>query len=207
MKAPMPVIFGVLTTENIEQAVERAGTKAGNKGVDAAMAALEMVSVYSQLGGGRNGDRDGHAAARARVRAADAVSARHAAAALRRPGHRHCSGATSPRTARGGGRAGARSGARSSRSPRSWCTACASTSSRSTRRSSRRRSNWRLERMARVDRNLLRLAVYELKHVDDVPAKVAINEAIEIAKRFGTSESSAFVNGILDRCREELGKK
>jgi len=67
--------------------------------------------------------------------------------------------------------------------------------------------NWRLERMARVDRNLLRLALYELKFVDDVPAKVAINEAIEIAKRYGTSESSAFVNGILDRCREELSKK
>ena len=67
--------------------------------------------------------------------------------------------------------------------------------------------NWRLERMARVDRNLLRLALYELKYVSDVPAKVAINEAIEIAKRFGTNESSAFVNGILDRCREELGKK
>jgi N utilization substance protein B len=65
--------------------------------------------------------------------------------------------------------------------------------------------NWRLERMARVDRNLLRLALYELKHVDDVPAKVAINEAIEIAKRYGTNESSAFVNGILDRCREVLG--
>ena len=67
--------------------------------------------------------------------------------------------------------------------------------------------NWRLERMARVDRNLLRLALYELKYVSDVPAKVAINEAIEIAKRYGTHESSAFVNGILDRCREELGKK
>jgi N utilization substance protein B len=67
--------------------------------------------------------------------------------------------------------------------------------------------NWRLERMARVDRNLIRLALYELKYGDDVPAKVAINEAIEIAKRFGTNESSAFVNGILDRCREELGKK
>lgn len=67
--------------------------------------------------------------------------------------------------------------------------------------------NWRLERMARVDRNLLRLALYELRFGDDVPAKVAINEAIEIAKRYGTAESSAFVNGILDRCREELGKK
>ena len=67
--------------------------------------------------------------------------------------------------------------------------------------------NWRLERMAQVDRNLLRLALFELKYASDVPAKVAINEAIEIAKRFGTHESSAFVNGILDRCREELGKK
>jgi N utilization substance protein B len=67
--------------------------------------------------------------------------------------------------------------------------------------------NWRLERMARVDRNLLRLALYELKFAEDVPAKVAINEAIEIAKRFGTAESGAFVNGILDRCKDELGKK
>jgi N utilization substance protein B len=65
--------------------------------------------------------------------------------------------------------------------------------------------NWRLERMARVDRNLLRLAIYELKHSPDVPAKVAINEAIEIAKRYGTADSPAFVNGILDRCLEELG--
>lgn len=59
--------------------------------------------------------------------------------------------------------------------------------------------NWRLERMARVDRNLLRLAVYEMAFAGDVPAKAAINEAIEIAKRFGAQESPAFVNGILDR--------
>src|SRR5262249_32558407 len=65
--------------------------------------------------------------------------------------------------------------------------------------------NWRLERMARVDRNLLRLALYELKYSEDVPAKVALNEAIEIAKRYGTAESSAFVNGILDRCLQEMG--
>jgi len=67
--------------------------------------------------------------------------------------------------------------------------------------------NWRLERMARVDRNLLRLGAWELSRSHDVPAKVAINEAIEIAKRFGTAESAAFVNGILDRCLEELGRK
>jgi N utilization substance protein B len=67
--------------------------------------------------------------------------------------------------------------------------------------------NWRLERMARVDRNLLRLALYEIRHSSDVPAKVAINEAIEIAKRFGTVESPAFVNGVLDRCLTDLGHK
>ena len=65
-------------------------------------------------------------------------------------------------------------------------------------------TNWRLERMARVDRNLLRLALYELKYADDVPAKVAINEAIEIAKKFGTKESSRFINGLLDRIHKEL---
>jgi len=66
--------------------------------------------------------------------------------------------------------------------------------------------NWRLERMARVDRNLLRLGLFEMKHSSDVPPKVAINEAIEIAKRYGTAESPAFVNGILDRCLEDLKK-
>lgn len=60
--------------------------------------------------------------------------------------------------------------------------------------------NWRIDRMALVDRNLLRLAAFELSRLaDEVPRKVAINEAIEIAKVFGTAESSAFINGILDR--------
>jgi transcription antitermination protein NusB len=64
--------------------------------------------------------------------------------------------------------------------------------------------NWRLERMARVDRNVLRLATYELRFVPDVPMKVVINEAIEVAKRFGGAESAAFVNGLLDRISQEL---
>jgi N utilization substance protein B len=64
--------------------------------------------------------------------------------------------------------------------------------------------NWRLERMARVDRNLLRLGAYELKYEVDIPARVVINEAIEMAKRFGTSESPAFVNGLLDRIASDL---
>ena len=64
--------------------------------------------------------------------------------------------------------------------------------------------HWDLERMAVVDRNVLRLAVYELLWTADVPPKVAINEAIEIAKKFGTKESSRFINGLLDRIHKEL---
>ena len=64
--------------------------------------------------------------------------------------------------------------------------------------------HWDLERMAVVDRNILRVAVYELLWTSEVPPKVAINEAIEIAKKFGTKESARFINGILDRVRREL---
>ena len=64
--------------------------------------------------------------------------------------------------------------------------------------------HWDLQRMAVVDRNILRLAVYELLWTADVPPKVAINEAIEIAKKFGTKESSRFINGVLDRIHKEL---
>lgn len=59
--------------------------------------------------------------------------------------------------------------------------------------------NWRLERMSRVDRNILRLAAYELLSSPDVPIKVVINEAVELAKRYGAAEAPAFVNGLLDR--------
>jgi N utilization substance protein B len=65
--------------------------------------------------------------------------------------------------------------------------------------------NWRLERMALVDRNVIRLALYEIKLCPDVPVAVAINEAIELCKRFGSAEASAFVNGLLDRAVDELG--
>jgi N utilization substance protein B len=59
-------------------------------------------------------------------------------------------------------------------------------------------SNWDLERMAVIDRNILRLGVYELLHGNEVPPKVCINEAVELAKRFGDADSSKFVNGVLD---------
>jgi len=63
--------------------------------------------------------------------------------------------------------------------------------------------NWQLHRMALVDRNILRLASHELLYPGDVPAKVAINEAIEMGKRFSTQQSGSFINGILDRIRRE----
>ena len=66
--------------------------------------------------------------------------------------------------------------------------------------------NWRIERMSWVDRNLLRLACFELDARRDTPARVALNEAIEIARRYSTSESSGFVNGVLDRALHELGR-
>ena len=59
--------------------------------------------------------------------------------------------------------------------------------------------HWSLNRMARVDRSILRIATYELMFLDEVPINVSINEAIEIAKRFGSDESPQFVNGVLDR--------
>ena len=62
--------------------------------------------------------------------------------------------------------------------------------------------NWKLSRMAGVDRNILRIAVYELLFCDDIPVKVSINEAIDIGKKFGTDESGSFINGILDSIRK-----
>ncbi len=66
-------------------------------------------------------------------------------------------------------------------------------------------SNWELDRMAAIDRNALRIGCYELLHNDDIPTKVAINEAIELGKRFSTEASGGFVNGILDRIRKDQG--
>ena len=61
-----------------------------------------------------------------------------------------------------------------------------------------RSHNWRMERMSLVDRNILRIAAFEMLHVEDVPATVAINEALEISKRYAEPDSVGFINGILD---------
>lgn len=68
-------------------------------------------------------------------------------------------------------------------------------------------AHWRLERMARVDRNVLRLGAWELAHRPEVPRAVILDEAIELAKSFGTDDSGAFVNGVLNRIAETLGRK
>jgi len=69
---------------------------------------------------------------------------------------------------------------------------------------SRHSTHWKLSRMAAVDKNILRIAVFEFNHRPDIPIKVTINEAVEVAKRFGTSDSGAFVNGILDNMAKEV---
>lgn len=67
--------------------------------------------------------------------------------------------------------------------------------------------HWRVERMTLVDRNILRLGAYELSPGSDIPVAVAINEAVELGKRFGSEESGAFINGILDRISGIVRKK
>lgn len=64
--------------------------------------------------------------------------------------------------------------------------------------------NWEMHRMAVVDRNILRLAIYEMLHREDIPPIVSINEAVDIAKKFSTEDSGKFVNGILDRVKGDL---
>jgi N utilization substance protein B len=66
--------------------------------------------------------------------------------------------------------------------------------------------NWRLERMAKVDLAVLRLAAYELRHCPEVPHRVVLNEAIELAKTFGSEDSGAFVNGLLDEIARQTQK-
>ena len=67
--------------------------------------------------------------------------------------------------------------------------------------------NWDINRMSCVDRNVMRIAVYEFLYCDNIPPKVSINEAVDIGKKFGTEESGAFINGIMDGIRAELEKE
>jgi len=66
--------------------------------------------------------------------------------------------------------------------------------------------NWKISRMSVVDRNILRMASYELLHIEDIPPKVSINEAVDLAKKYSTADSGSFVNGILDKILSRHGK-
>jgi len=64
--------------------------------------------------------------------------------------------------------------------------------------------NWRVDRMSHVDRNILRQALYEILFLEDIPLKVSLNEAIDLGKQFGTDDSGAFINGVLDRIASQI---
>jgi len=68
-------------------------------------------------------------------------------------------------------------------------------------------TNWSLERIGLVERNILRFAIYELCFLPDIPPNVTINEAVEVAKKYGTQEAPAFINGILDRIKHAVGQR
>jgi N utilization substance protein B len=68
-------------------------------------------------------------------------------------------------------------------------------------------AHWKMDRMASVDRNIMRFAVFELLYRDDIPPAVTINEALEIAKKYSSSESASFINGLLDKIARDSGKK
>jgi N utilization substance protein B len=67
--------------------------------------------------------------------------------------------------------------------------------------------NWRLDRINMVDRNILRMALFELLYCEEIPPKVTINEAIDLGKRYGSEDSGSFINGILDRIQNEVVRK
>jgi len=68
-------------------------------------------------------------------------------------------------------------------------------------------TNWSFSRIAIIDRNLLRIAVYEIMFLDDIPAVVSIDEAVDIAKKYSTPDSGKFVNGVLDKIKQEFADK
>ena len=70
-----------------------------------------------------------------------------------------------------------------------------------------RSENWRLDRMTIIDRNILRIAIFELLYCSEIPPKVTLNEAIDLGKRYGSEESGSFINGILDRIQNEVIRK
>lgn len=67
--------------------------------------------------------------------------------------------------------------------------------------------NWKLYRMTKIDRNIMRIGAAELKNFDDIPAKVTIDECVELGKKYGSEDSSSFINGVLDKIRMAAGRE
>ena len=158
----IPVAFGVLTTESIEQAIERAGTKAGNKGAEAALTALEMINVLKaikaswQLSQNDIADVEYQFLAEQDVKDVDVMFFRELLSGVA-TNSAYLDGLMKPYLSR------------------------------------------LLEELGQVEKAVLRIALFELSKRSDVPYKVAINEAIELAKTFGAEDSHKFVNGVLDK--------
>ena len=209
----LAVGFGVLTCAQVSQAEERAGGKLGNKGWDAALAALEMANLQAALKGA----------------AGPAPCARGLGVSKRPQGKRHMAREMALRMLYqidlGGGDVeqvfaafdpvdflsdGAAGRSRQQAEERRLQVEAAFEHARELVEGTRTQQdeidglirkqadNWRLERMSPVDRNILRLAVFEMSNEVDVPKLVIVDEAIELAKRYGSENSGRFVNGLLD---------
>lgn len=197
----LPVVFGVLTTDTVEQALARAGGEHGNKGYEAATTAVEMARLLENIA--RRGQdksakkRAGGAASGPRRKGRElALQALFQADLLEDWSETALESLW--------GRAGERAACDFARS---LFAGVAVNRERIDRAIASACEHWRIGRIGRVDAGILRLATYEILFCPEVPISAAINEAVEIAKRFGGSESSSFVNGVLDRIAAEAGRK
>ncbi len=197
-ESKVPVIFGILTTDNLEQALERAGAKAGNKGAEAAVAAIEMMSLF----------------------AGGAIYERRTRLSPVRPAQRNRGHSMKKRTK---GRIWALQVAYSATvggrdleetleefieyrhiapENRKFTIRLLREFERNLEQVDRllasHLKNWAPHRLAVLDRLMIRLGVTELLHLPDVPPQVAISEYVELAHLFGTDESPRFINGVLD---------
>ena len=189
----VPVAFGVLTTDTIEQAIERAGTKAGNKGADAALCALELANLLRRLEAEMSpsaGSCRASAQRVAQVRAAGALSA----AARRRTSCTELRSSTRPK------KASARATPNISTSCSGGVTARCASSTSDCGHSSTGRSN----SLDPIERAALWIGLYELSFRLEIPYRVVLNESVELAKRFGATDGHKYVNAILDRAAREL---
>ena len=217
----VPMAFGVLTTDTVEQATARSGPGPDNKGREAAAAAIEMAALYKSLAGAieppvrvprMSADRRRvpRGIARAKPRCRCSTSGKSAA---------------SRRTKRSGptGRDATRRRRKTTSMPtrcrRPWSTSVGRTFANGLVAGTIARvaetdeliaahlKNWRIERIAVIDRLIMRLAIYELLTEPDTPAKVIINEALELARTFSGEEPVPFINGVLDAVRKTLGRE